>query len=370
MNDEQLYQIALSLIPNLAIKDIRAILDKFGTAEAVFKKENVKGIANLKTEAKKALLNGSLLSAAEKELRNMRENRIKGRFVLDEDYPYRLRECSDAPIMLYSRGVHELKAKKVISVVGTRKATPLGKETTQLLIKDLATHFPDLLVVSGLAYGVDVIAHQSALQYGLQTIGVLAHGLNELYPPSNRRVAEDMLLKNGALVSEYPWGTPSLSYRFRERNRIIAGLCDVCIVIESAIDGGSLITARFAREYNRDVLAFPGRSIDKLSSGCNDLIKQRSAALIESAEDVIREMNWISSIKRKNRQQKLFSELPSTQKMILDLLKAGEILQVNELSIQSNLKVNELLAHLLEMEMEGLTESLPGGRIRRKSFNA
>jgi len=370
MNDEQLFQIALSLIPKLPIKDIRILLNNFGSAEEVFKKENLKGIPNLNPETKKALLNGSLLSAAEKEQRNMRDNSVKGHFLLDEDYPYRLRECPDAPIMLFSRGVNDLNALKIIAIVGTRKATPLGKETAQLLLKELSRHFPDLLVVSGLAYGIDVIAHQSALQNGLKTIGVLAHGLHEIYPPSHRRIAAEMVLKDGALVSEYPWGTPSLPYRFRERNRIIAGLSDVCIVIESAIDGGSLITARFARDYNRDVLAFPGRNIDKYSSGCNDLIKLRSAALVESADDVMREMNWISPIKRKARQQNLFAELPATQKMILNLLKAGQILNANDLSIQTSLKVNELLAHLLELEMEGLTESLPGGRFRRKSFTA
>ena len=368
MNDEQLYQVALSFIPAVGVKDTRIILNNFGSAEAFFNKENLKEVPNLAIEAKKALLDGSLLSAAEKELNNMRENGIKGRFVLDENYPYRLRDCPDAPIMLYSRGVNDLDALKVIAIVGTRKATPLGKETTQLLIRDLAKHFPDALVVSGLAYGIDVISHQSAMLYGLKTIGVMAHGLHEVYPPSHRRIADEMVAKGGALLSEYTWGMPSLRYRFRERNRIIAGLCDVCIVIESAIDGGSLITAKFARDYNRDVLAFPGRTIDKYSSGCNEFIKQRSAALVESAEDVIREMNWTSPIKRKARQQNLFTELPAAQKMIIDILKVGEIMTVNDLSIQTNLRVNEVLSHMLELEMEGLTENLPGGRYRRKSF--
>ncbi|MCX6308836.1 MAG: DNA-processing protein DprA, partial [Bacteroidia bacterium] len=231
----------------------------------------------------------------------------------------------------------------------------------------LSRDFPDILIASGLAYGIDVISHQAAMEHGLKTVGVLAHGLNEIYPPSHRRIADEMVEKGGQLLSEHPWGTPSLPYRFRQRNRIIAGLCDVCIVIESGIEGGSLITARFARDYNRDVLAFPGRTVDKYSKGSNDLIKKQYAGLIESAEDVIREMNWISPNKRKTRQQNLFLELPVQQKMILDLLKVGEMLTVNDLSIQTDLKVNEILSHLLELEMEGLTESLPGGRFRRKS---
>jgi len=367
MNDEQLHQVALSLIPGMGVKDIRELLNNLGSADAVFIKDTIKQIPDLPSEARKALLNGSLLLEAEKVLKSMGENGITGRFILADDYPYRLRECPDAPIMLYSRGYCNLDVQKVVSIVGTRKATPLGKETTRLLVKDLSTHFPDLLIVSGLAYGIDVISHQSAMEFGLKTVGVFAHGLHEVYPSSHRRIADEMVRNEGSLLTEYPWGMPSLPFRFRDRNRIIAGLSDVCIVIESAMDGGSLITAKFAREYNRDVLAFPGRSIDKLSSGCNDFIKKRIAALIESAEDVIREMNWASPITRKIRQQKLFFELPVQQKMILDILKIGEIMTVNELSIKTDLKVNELLSHLLELEMEGLTEGLPGGRYRRKS---
>jgi DNA processing protein len=368
MNEEKLYQVALSLIPAMGVKEIRAILNNFGSAEAAFDKSTINQLSDLSTESKKALLNGSLLSAAERELKNMEENGIKGCFILDDEYPFRLRECIDAPIMLYSRGHCNLDVQKVVAVVGTRRATPLGKETALLLVRDLSKHFPDLLVVSGLAYGIDVIAHQAALKHNMKTIGVLAHGLHEVYPSSHRRIADEIVFKGGALLSEYPWGMPSLPYRFRERNRIIAGLSDVSIVIESAVDGGSLITAKFSRDYNRDVLAFPGRSIDKFSSGCNELIKNRSAALIESAEDVIREMNWITSIKRKTRQQNLFAVLTPPQQMILNLLKVGEILTVNDFSIQSSLKVNEVLGLLLELEMEGHIESLPGGCYRRKSF--
>lgn len=368
MNDEQLYQIALSLIP-LEVKKIRILLNNFGSAEAVFNKENIKGIFDLAAEAKKELLNGSLLKAAEQEMRHMQDNRIKGRFVFDADYPYRLRECEDAPIMLYSRGYDDLNAIKMLAVVGTRKATPLGKENTQLLVQELAVHFPDLIVVSGLAYGVDVIAHQTALQHGLKTIAVLAHGLQEIYPPNHRRIAIDMLQKDGGLLSEYPWGTSSLPYRFRERNRIIAGLCDACVVVESDLKGGSTITAKFARDYNRDVLAFPGRVGDKFSSGCNELIKQRGAALVESAEDVMKEMNWNSPIKRKNRQQTLFSEIPAQQKVILNLLKSGELLTTDDLHIETNMLINEILMHLLELEMLGLVECLPGGRYRSKNTN-
>lgn len=365
MNDEQLHQIALSLIP-LEVKKIRILLNNFGSAEEVFKKENIKGIPDLAEVAKKALLNGSLLKAAEQELKHMQVNQITGRFVFDADYPYRLRECEDAPIMLYSRGYSDLNTLKMLAVVGTRRATLLGKENTQLLVRDLAAHFPDLMVVSGLAYGVDVIAHQTALQHGLKTIGVLAHGLHEIYPPSHRRIAMEMLQKEGGLLSEYPWGIPSLAYRFRERNRIIAGLCDACVVVESDLNGGSTITARFARDYNRDVLAFPGRVGDKYSSGCNEMIKQRGAALVESAEDVLKELNWSSPVKRKNRQQTLFSDIPDQQKLILRHLDLGEILTADDLFIGTSLQINEIPIHLLELEMLGLIESLPGGRYRSR----
>lgn len=367
MNDEQLYQVALSLIPALDVTSIRELLNNFGSAEEVFKPSNIKEVSHLKQESRRAMLDGSLFKKAETELRRMQENRIKGRFVLDEDYPYRLRECGDAPIMLYSRGVNDLNAQKIVAIVGTRKATPWGKEATEILVKDLSRHLPDLLVVSGLAYGIDVIAHQTSLRCGLKTVGVLAHGLHEIYPPYHRKVAEEMLLNEGALLSEYPLGVPSMPYRFRERNRIIAGLCDACIVMESSLDGGSTITAKFAREYNRDILAYPGRTTDKYSSGCNELIKQRSAALIESADDVIKEMNWTSSVRRKARQQTLFAEISIPQKKILDLLRLGEILTADDLSRQTGHKVNEVLIHLLELEMMGFTECLPGGCYRRKA---
>lgn len=360
-----MYQIAVSLIPT-SVWNIRSMLDNLGSAEAVFKKENIQELPDLAPDAKKALLNGSLLSMAERELKNMREHRIRGRFVLDEDYPYRLRECSDAPIMLYSRGIHDLSALKMVAVVGTRKATPLGKESTQMLLKDLARHFPDLVVVSGLAYGIDVIAHQAALQNGLKTIAVLAHGLQEIYPTSHRWIANDLYEDGGALLSEYPFGTPSIPHHFLERNRIIAGLCDCCIVMESAIGGGSMSTAKHAREYNRDILAFPGRSVDKYSSGCNELIKQRTAALVETAEDVIRELNWVSPIKRKSRQQTLFAEIPAEQKALMKLLGIGELQTVNDLSIRSGLRIQDVLLHLLELEMAGMIECLPGGSYRRK----
>jgi len=261
-----------------------------------------------------------------------------------------------------------MEVPKIISIVGTRRATPLGKETTQLLVKDLSKHFPEIRIVSGLAYGIDVISHQAALDCGLKTIGILAHGLQEIYPHPHRRIADEMVAKGGLLLSEHPWGTPSLPFRFRQRNRIIAGLSDVTIVIESDVDGGSLITAKDARDYNRDVLAFPGRTIDKFSKGCNEIIKNHHAALVESAEDVIREMNWKSSVKRRMRQQRMFTELSAEQKMILEILEVGEILTVNDLTIQTNLKANEILSHMLELEMEGLTENLPGGCFRRKSF--
>lgn len=368
MNDEQLYQIAFSQIPGLGVKNLKTLLNDVGSPEVVFDKQLIQEIPNLPTETKQALLNGSLLKAAEKELKIMDEKGIKAHFVLSKDYPYRLRECEDAPIVLYSRGYCNLDAVKVLAVVGTRRATPLGKESTQLLVKDLSTHFKDLLIVSGLAYGIDVISHQTALQNELKTVAVLAHGLQEIYPTPHRRIADEMVTKGGSILSEYPWGIPSRPFRFRERNRIIAGLCDACIVVESTIDGGSMITARFARDYNRDVMVFPGRNIDTLSSGCNDFIKQRSGALIESAADVIREMNWPLPKKRKVRQQMLFGELPPQQKKILDGLGVGHSLTIQELSIHTEMKVNELQSHLLELEMDGLIECLPGSCFRRRSL--
>jgi DNA processing protein len=364
--EEELYRIAVSFVPGMRIDEIRTLLATLGSARAVFQKENLEQFPRLNPKSKSALLSGELLVKGESERKAMKENQISGKFILDSDYPEQLKDCPDAPIMLYVKGHCDLNANKILAVVGTRKATPLGKESTQMLIQELSRHVPDLLIVSGLAYGIDVIAHQSAMQHGLKTVGIMAHGLHEVYPPYHRKVAENMRSMGGALISEYAFGIPSLPYRFRERNRIIAGMSNACIVVESGLVGGSLKTAEYARDYNRDVMAFPGRNIDPFSSGCNKLIKQRSAALIESAEDVLKEMNWTSTLKPRVRQQSLFSDLKAEQKVLLELLDYGETLTENDLIVKTSFSVHEILTHLLEMEMSGLIERMPGGRYRKR----
>jgi DNA processing protein len=360
------YKIGLSLIPGLSPQKVRMLLDRFGSAEAIFSENNLKDAQDLNPSIRENILRAETLQKAEKELEIIDKKGIRVRFLLDEDYPLRLQSCADAPIILYSRGNSNLNTQKVVSIVGTRHSTPYGRELTQQVVRDLAQAFPETIIVSGLAYGIDICAHRAALDYGLNTVAVLAHGLHDIYPPAHRRTADD-LLNNGSLVTELSWGTPSEAWRFVQRNRIVAGMCDACVIMESANKGGSLITGQMARDYNRDVFAFPGRPLDVYSKGCNLLIKKQTAALVESAEDIIREMNWDICSKKDTGQTSLFPMLDPMQEKILRLLKPGEKYSGNDLSIEANLKVEETLSSLVLLEMEDLVESLPGGFYRKKS---
>jgi DNA processing protein len=366
MENALFYQLALSFVPKLKKDDALKLLEYLGSAEAIFNDRMLKEVPDLNEKVLKGLLNSKPLQRAEQELKLILENKLHVQFILDKDYPFRLRECADAPLILYSKGVCDLNAKKVVSIVGTRRATPLGRDMTEILIRDLAKYYPDIVIVSGLAYGIDVISHQAALKYELRTAAVVAHGLQEIYPPAHRKIANEILSGEGIVLSELPWGSPSQACRFIQRNRIVAGLCDACIVMESAEEGGSLTTAKLAAGYDRAVMAYPGRPSDTYSKGCNQLIKNQTAALIESAEDVLKEMHWNRPRKRTNLQQVLFPELDPLLNKVYDLLIPGEKQSGNELSLEAGLKISETLSVLIQLEMVGLAESLPGGFFRRK----
>lgn len=254
-----------------------------------------------------------------------------------------------------------------MAIVGTRKSTTYGRSLTEHLIQDFAQAFPDIIIVSGLAYGIDICAHKAAMSNGLNTAAVLAHGLHEIYPTMHRDIASKMLA-NGSLITELPWGTPSEAWRFVQRNRIVAGICDACIVIESANKGGSLITAQMAADYSRDVFAFPGRKCDEYSRGCNTLIKKQIALLIESAEDVLREMNWDTLQNKKEKQTMLFPELQLTEKKLYACMKVGEKYSSNQLAIQTDTKIGDTLSTLMQLEIAGLIEAFPGGTYCKKEL--
>ncbi|MCE5175264.1 MAG: DNA-processing protein DprA [Bacteroidales bacterium] len=367
MDETLRYKIALSLIPGLNAVERRLLLDHFGSAEAVFSKERLNQANDLNPKIRKNILQGTALQKADEEIINIEKNHIQVCFINDDNYPKRLKACPDAPVIIYSKGLSDLNASKVLAIVGTRHATTYGKSLTEHLVRDLAQVFPDIIILSGLAYGIDICAHKAAIANNLNTVAVLGHGLQEIYPVMHRDIAAKMQC-NGSLITELPWGTPSAGWRFIQRNRLVAGMSDACIVIESAEKGGSLITAQMTSDYGKDVFAFPGRPCDEYSRGCNLLIKKQIAGLIESAEDVITGMNWTTSQKNKQIQRCLFPDLNPPEERLYHCMTIGEKQSVNELAIQMETKIGETLSLLLQLEMAGLVEALPGGLYCKKEI--
>lgn len=341
----------------------RNLLTELGDAEAVFteKRQALEKIPGIGRTIAAEIKSADVLVRAEKELAFAEKNGISLYYLTDSKYPERLRECVDAPVLFYVKGNVNLRSAHVISVVGTRRISSYGRELTEHFLHDLSQSFPDVLVVSGLAYGVDICAHRSALQYHLPTIGVLAHGLDRIYPPMHRSTAIEML-SHGGLLTDFPSGTNPDRPNFVRRNRIVAGLSEATIVIESAEKGGSLITADLAFSYGREVYTFPGRVNDFNSKGCNLLIQQNKAGLITCANDFISAMRW--DVERKTealpqQTQLLFPENTEAEK-ILNFLTTHKEAHVNELSIALDLPVHQLSSILFELEMDGLIKSLPG----------
>jgi DNA processing protein len=301
-----------------------------------------------------------LINAAFREMEYMRKEGISALFYLDEDYPRRLRECEDAPIILYTRGNVDLNAPKILSIVGTRSATEYGRSITEKIISELARSHPDLLIVSGLAYGIDIAAHKAALKHNLKTIAALGHGLQFMYPSMHRRIA-DSIMHQGALVTEFQGSKKPDPGNFVSRNRIIAGLADATLIIESAEKGGALITADLANSYNREVFAVPGKSTDHYSQGCNNLIKLNKAALVETGADIELAMGWINLDKKKILIQKqLFEELSPEEKRIVEFLNTNGESYLDEISSFLEISVGKVSATLLNLEFRGWVRALPG----------
>lgn len=361
MNEQLLYHIAITSIPNIGDVTAKKLIAYCGSSEQVFNEKrgalekipgigsiNASKIINHKTEA---------LAIAEEEILFIKKNNIIPLFYLNENYPKRLLNCEDGPILIYTKGNIEFNNPKVVSIVGTRKATDYGKEFCAKIVEELTSHQP--LIVSGLAYGIDVLAHKEALKNNISTVGVLAHGLDKMYPSQHSGVAKQMLEKGG-LVSDYKSRTNPDRENFPKRNRIVAGLSDLTIVIESSKKGGSLITAYIANDYNRDVFALPGRLNDHQSEGCNHLIKTNKAALIQSVKDLEYIMGWEANQKVKPNQTQLFVELTPEQKIVTAILAKNEKMAIDELSLQSKMPMSKTASMLLELEFEGVVKSLPG----------
>lgn len=364
MTDKRIYQIGLTMINGVGDILARQLLQSLGDAEAVFteKRQNLEKIPGIGSLTAAEIKRPEVLLQAEKELAFIEKNLITCYYLTDEVYPKRLRECPDAPILFYFKGTADLDAARIISIVGTRHATEYGRAVTEELVQTLSSSFPDLLVVSGLAYGIDVCAHRCALKTGLPTVGVLAHGLDRIYPPAHRSTAVEMLQRGGGLLSDFPSGTEPDKPNFVKRNRIVAGLADATIVIESAEKGGSLITADIAFSYGRDVYAFPGRISDLHSKGCNALIRQNKAGLITSASDLVSALCWDVEKKASSTpvQAELFFEANDRTEAILALLREKGEMHIDRLALLLNQPVQELFSLLFELEMNGRIRTLPG----------
>ena len=365
MHDETLkYKIGITLIKGIGNNLAKNLIAYVGSVEAVFseKQQNLAKIPGIGEILSREIVSQNVLARAEQEIEFIIKNKINTSYFTDRDYPFRLKECADSPIMIYTKGNCDLNNGKFVGIVGTRNATETGKENCTKLIADLATMQPNTIIVSGLAYGVDICAHKVALDYNLPTIGVIGHGLDRIYPATHRPTAVKML-QDGALLTEYLSQTNPDRPNFVQRNRIIAGLCDATVVVESAAKGGALITAEAANDYNRDVFAFPGRVSDEWSAGCNALIKYNKASLIESAEDVLRFMNWEKQDSKSisNIQTALFLDLSDEEQTIVTMLRQNpEGIQLNELAIQLEKPISKISSMLLEMEFKGVLKCLPG----------
>jgi len=334
-----------------------------GSLEDIFKipKSKLLEIPGVGEKTAESIINHSgVLQRAEAEVAFIQKHHITPLFFFDTAYPQRLKKNNDAPMMLYFKGNADLNAARIVSIVGTRKASDYGKELCNKLVAKLVEH--NALVVSGLAYGIDQAAHQACVQHKLATVGVLAHGLDRIYPPEHEKLAKNML-ENGGLLSEFTSGTKPDKTNFPQRNRIIAGISDATIVVETAPKGGSIITALLANSYQRDVFAFPGRTTDKYSTGCNLLIKSNQAILIESADDIANHLNWKADPKKPAHVQKqLFVELEPDEEIIINALQnaTSNGLHIDQLSHQSQLGPSATATALLMLEFKGLVRALVG----------
>lgn len=365
MNREEIIAtIAITQVPGIGPVWARNLINAMDGAANVFaqRRELSKYLPGITPRVIQALDCPEAITRAEKEYEFALKNQIDSITITDPAYPQRMKECDDAPVVLFFKGKADLNAQKIISIVGTRKATDYGKQLCSDFLKDLKAIYPDILVVSGLAYGIDILAHRSSLENNLSTVGVLAHGLDRIYPSTHRKTAVDML-SNGGLLTEYLTGTNPDRFNFVARNRIVAGISDATIVVESAARGGSLITADIAGSYNRDCFAFPGRTTDDSSRGCNQLIRNNKAALIESAQDFLEQIGWNNSskVRPKTVQRSFFPDLSDDEQAIVSVLEKQGSVQINNLIVTTDIPVYKMNSLLFELEMKGVIKVLAGG---------
>ncbi len=358
---ELVHRIALSMLKGIGPVNARNLVAYCGGVEPIFTDKKLKNtlekVPGIGPKLITSITDKKVISAAEKEVEYIRKHKLRALFYLDPEYPRRLKQAEDAPVILFVNGKADLDAEHMVSIVGTRTPTEQGKRLCVELVEGLKEC--KATIVSGLAYGIDIVAHRTALKNDMPTIGCVAHGLDKLYPAEHAASAKEMV-KHGALVSELPSGSPFAPGNFPARNRVIAGLSDCTIVVESGPKGGSLITTDIASSYDREVFAYPGRPTDPRSDGCNKLIQQNKAALITSAKDVITMMEWLPSKKKAPLQAALFADLLPDEQTLVDIIKAQGSAHIDELCVKSKWAQGKVSGLLLNMEFNGVVRSLPG----------
>jgi DNA processing protein len=360
MSNDLLYQLALTEVPNVGCVHAKILVQHFGEAGKIFQAkqttlEKIEGIGSIRAKQIKSYTG---FSKAEEEMKFIGKFRIRPLFISDKHYPQRLLNCYDSPTLLFYKGTADLNTSKIIAVIGTRSNTDYAKKILDKFLQELSAE--NILVVSGLAFGVDAIAHKLALKNNLPTVGVLGHGLDQIYPPDHSLLARNML-KYGGLLTEFRSKTKPDKHNFPTRNRIVAGMSDATVVVESGIKGGSMVTAELANGYNKDVFAFPGKITDHKSAGCNYMVKTNKAMLLTDAQQLIEVMGWEAKrSKERKRQKEIFIELSPQEKIIVDILNEKDSVHIDEINLRSGLSSSMIAAAILNLELQNVVSGLPG----------
>jgi DNA processing protein len=361
MHNNLLYQIALTLVPNIGCVQARLLANYFENAADIFnaKLSTLEKIEGIGTVRAKALKNFNDFETAAEEIKFIEKYKITPLFITAANYPQRLLHCYDAPTLLYYRGQANLNNLHIVGIIGTRNNSDYGKQFTEKLVEELAA--TNITVVSGLAFGIDAVAHKAALKNNLPTVGVLAHGLDSIYPAQHTALAKDML-QHGGLLTEFRSNTKPDRHNFPTRNRIVAGMCDALVVVESGLKGGSIITATLADGYHKDVFAVPGKVTDIKSAGCNYLIKANKACLLTDANQLTEAMGWGETPQKKNTvlQKQLLIDLSADEKIVVNILTEKETIHIDELNTKSGLTTSAVAAAILQLELKNAIDSMPG----------
>ena len=360
MHPELFYQLALTQVPNIGDVQAKILVQHFGQASDVFnaKKsqlEKIEGIGEVKAASIK---NFNDFHTSETEIKFIEKYRIRTLFLTDAAYPKRLLNCYDSPTLLFYKGTADLNASRIVAIVGTRSNTDYGKAFTEKLVKDLSEQ--NLVIVSGLAYGIDAIAHKASLKNELPTIGVVGHGMSKIYPSAHADLAKEMIGAGGGVLTEFFHDVKPDKHNFPLRNRIVAGISDATVIVESTTKGGSMITAKLADSYNRDVFAVPGRTTDKVSTGCNHLIKYNKAILLTDADELMEVLGWKDKKVKPKKQRELFIELTPDEKNIIEIIQSNEAVHIDEINAASGLSSSAVAAAILNLELQGIVQSQPG----------